>query len=199
VESEKARELVLAAAQGDGSAWRQLVENFSGLVWSIARGQGLSQADAADALQTTWLRLAEHLNRIENPERVGSWLATTARRESQRLGRLSRRVVVTDNELLLEADQSAAADSPEQAVLDAELAMSEAQRDRLLWSALAGLPERCQELLRVLIASPPPSYADIAAAMDMPVGSIGPTRARCLGQLRARLAKEGISGRVPDS
>jgi RNA polymerase sigma factor (sigma-70 family) len=198
VEPEKVGELVVAAANGDGHSWRRLVENFSGLIWSVARSQGLGQADAGDVLQTTWLRLAEHLGSIEHPERVGSWLATTARRESQRLSRMSRRVVPTDDDLLLGAN-TGTHESPEQVFLDAEQLLSDAQRDRKLWAALGRLAPRCQQLLRVLIASPPPSYAEIAAAMDMSVGSIGPTRARCLGQLRRILAGEGISGLAADS
>lgn len=198
VDPEQVRELVLAAAEGDGSAWRLLVKQFSGLIWSVARGHGLSQADAGDVLQTSWLRLAEHLGRIENPERVGAWLATTARRESQRLSRVARRLVLTDTDTLL-ARSASADDSPEQAVLQAEQVAYEEQRSRQLWHTYGELSARCQQLLRVLIASPPPSYADVAAALDMPVGSIGPTRARCLRQLRGMLAQQGISSRLADS
>ena len=82
MDPENVRELVHAANNGDSSAWKLLVEHFSGLIWSVARGFGLNHADAGDVLQTTWLRLAEHLGRIENPERVGAWLATTARHEA---------------------------------------------------------------------------------------------------------------------
>src|SRR5262249_47020655 len=76
--------VVKAAGGGDATAWRALVENFSSLIWSIARGHRLGSADAADVFQTVWLRLAEHLSRIENPDHVGAWLATTAKRESLR-------------------------------------------------------------------------------------------------------------------
>ena len=84
-------DLVEAARQGDADSWAMLVEQFSGLVWSIAHNCGLGPADAADVSQTVWLRLASHLDRIERPERVGAWLATTARRESFRVKKLSSR------------------------------------------------------------------------------------------------------------
>jgi RNA polymerase sigma factor (sigma-70 family) len=198
VDPEEAAELVTAAAAGDGAAWRLLVEHFSGLIWSVARGRGLDASEASDVLQTTWLRLAEHLGRIESPDRIGAWLATTARREAQRLVRAGRRVVLTSDETLLEPTERDQY-SPEQATLDAEQAEYDAQRVRQLWTAFREMPARCQELLRVLIASPPPSYAEVAAALDMPIGSIGPTRGRCLRQLRETLAQQGITGRLTRS
>lgn len=178
--------LVRAAASGDSAAWKAIVEHFSGLVWSVARGYGLSQADGADVFQTTWLRLAEHLDRIASPERVGAWLATTARHESLRVVRGSARTVLAEHSTLAslgDVDDH----TPEQAVLDAEQAVLDSERARQVWRAFGGLSVRCQRLLRVLTATPPPSYSEAAAALDMPVGSIGPTRARCLGQLRERL------------
>ncbi len=178
-----------AAAAGDAAAWTALVEGFSGLVWSVARGYRLSHADASDVFQTTWLRLAENLGRIQNPERVGAWLATTARHESLRVARGAARLVLTDDLDALDA-RHADEDSPEQAVLAAEQTALDNDRAQRLWRAFGTLPARCQKLLRVLIATPPPSYAEVAAALDMPVGSIGPTRARCLKQLRQQLAGE---------
>ncbi len=139
--------------------------------------------------QTTWLRLAEHLSRIQNPDRVGAWLATTARHESLRVARGAARLVLTADPDMLdpgEADEK----SPEQALLDSEQAALDDIMAARLWRAFGALSDRCQKLLRVLIATPPPNYADVAAALDMPVGSIGPTRARCLRQLRQRLAGE---------
>jgi len=186
VEPDEVRSLVRAAAGGDGAAWKAIVERFSGLVWAIIRGYRLDAADAADVFQTTWLRLAEHLDRIANPERAGAWLATTARRESLRIARASSRTVSADEAAMVGAgyiDHH----SPEQAVLDAEQAMLDSERARQLWRAFGALSARCQQLLRVLTATPPPSYAEVAAALDMPVGSIGPSRARCLDSLRQML------------
>jgi len=185
VEPEEAARLARAAADGDPAAWKALVERFSGLVWSVTRGYRLGSADAADVFQTAWLRLAEHLGRIEHPERIGAWLATTARHEALRIARSTARLVPVDDVTLLAFGQ-ADENSPEQAVLDTE-------RAAMLWRAFAELSARCQQLLRVLIATPPPNYAEVAAALGMPVGSIGPTRARCLQQLRNVLVRDDVS------
>jgi RNA polymerase sigma factor (sigma-70 family) len=173
------RNVVLAAADGDKVAWEKLVQRFSNLVWAIMRGYGLADADAADVFQTTWLRLVEHLGRLHNPQGVGAWLATTARRESLQILRAGRRVVPTDDLARLEP-AAAAAPTPETLWLQTE-------RSAELWRALRTLTAQCQRLLRVLMASPSPSYAEVAAALDMPIGSIGPVRGRCLEQLRQRL------------
>jgi RNA polymerase sigma factor (sigma-70 family) len=189
VPNEEAARLVRAAESGDASAWEEIVESFSGLVWSVIRGYRLAQADAADVFQTVWLRLAEHLDRIRDPERVGAWLATTARRESLRVVQGRSRLVLTDRSDLLDTGHPGE-NAPEQAALDAEQAMLDSDRAARLWRAFGALPERCQKLLRVLMATPPPSYAEAAAALDMRIGSIGPSRARCLDQLKRRLADE---------
>ena len=173
-------DLAKAAAGGDEAAWRALVERFSGLIWSVTRAYRLGSADAADVFQTTWLRLAEHIGRLDHPEYVGAWLATTARRESLRASRASARVVPTGDDAVFDAREAEEA-TPEQAVL-----LSERSDD--LWRAFRALPARCQALLRLLMATPAPSYAEVAAALDRPVGSIGPTRARCLRLLRETLA-----------
>jgi RNA polymerase sigma factor (sigma-70 family) len=184
--------LVTAAAGGDEVAWKALVERFSGLVWSVARGCGLGGAEAEEVFQTTWLRLAEHVGRITSPEQVGAWLATTARNESYKAARAGRRVAPTSDLDVLAPDVDDR--SPERALLESEAAALEMERARQLWQAFQELPARCRELLRVLIASPRPSYAEIAATFDMAVGSIGPTRARCLGRLRELLAQRGVDG-----
>lgn len=186
MEPEEVGGLVRAAASGDSAAWKAIVERFSGLVWAVTRGYRLGSADAADVFQTTWLRLAEHLDRITNPERIGAWLATTARRESLRVARTSARTVPADDATLV-GFGLVEHHSPEQAVLDAEQAMLDSQRARQVWRAFRGLSARCQQLLRILMATPPPSYAEVAAALDVPVGSIGPTRIRCLEHLRRML------------
>jgi RNA polymerase sigma factor (sigma-70 family) len=174
-------ELVRAAAEGDRDAWDALVDRFNGLVWSVARSHRLSTVDASDVVQTTWLRLVEHLGRLQEPERVGAWLATTARRESLRTLRQSARQLPTE-----ELPEVA-----EDAKLDAALLVEE--RDRALWQAFGELSERCQTLLRILVADPPPSYEEVSAALDMPIGSIGPTRQRCLERLRGLAEDEGVT------
>jgi RNA polymerase sigma factor (sigma-70 family) len=190
--------LVRSAAGGDASAWRALVARFSGLIWSVVRAYRLRNADAADVFQTTWLRLAEYLDRIDNPARVGAWLATTARRESLRVARAGARTVPT-GELDLAAVGEADERSPERAVLEREQEALDARRAQLVWAEFQELSDRCQQLLRVLMAVPPPSYVEVAAALDMPVGSIGPTRGRCLRQLREKLTRRGITGRLAHS
>ncbi|HWK25263.1 MAG TPA: sigma-70 family RNA polymerase sigma factor [Solirubrobacter sp.] len=174
-------ELVRAASAGDQAAWNGLVDRFNGLVWSVARSYRLATPDASDVVQTTWLRLVEHLDRLQDPDRVGAWLATTARREALRALRLSARQVPTG-------------ELPD-AGTDGQLgaALLEAERDRALWAAFGALSERCQALLRVLVAEPPPRYEEVAAALDMPIGSIGPTRARCLERLRGLAEGEGVT------
>jgi RNA polymerase sigma factor (sigma-70 family) len=176
-------QLVRDAAAGDQAAWDRLVERFNGLVWAVARAHRLAGADASDVVQTTWLRLVEHLDRLQDPERVGAWLATTARRECLRTLRLSARVLPTETELLPDPGS----DAPLGAALLAE------ERDRALWEAFGGLSERCQALLRLLVADPPPSYEDVGAALDMPIGSIGPTRQRCLERLRGLAETAGVT------
>jgi RNA polymerase sigma factor (sigma-70 family) len=178
--------LVRGAATDDEQCWASLVDRFSGLVWSIARSFALGDADAADVSQTVWLRLAENLNRIEQPERVGAWLATTARRESMRVKRLAGRMVPVDDVETAGSDRqgdSPAADMP--ALVDL--------RDALVWRAFASLPERGRTLLLLLLADPPLSYHEISETLGMPIGSIGPTRARTLADLRVRVEALGIS------
>jgi len=172
--------LLHAASRGEQSAWNEIVERFQGLVWATARAHRLSHADAADVAQTTWLRLVEHLDRIRDPERLGAWLATTARRECLRHLRTRGRELASDDADLFEAEGD---DAPELALLTEE-------RDTALWRAFARLGDRCQALLRLLVSSDEPSYEEIGAALDMPVGAIGPTRMRCLDKLRSLVGQD---------
>lgn len=164
-------ELVEAACGGDQAAWDVLVERYSRLVWAITRSFRLSTADAADVFQTVWLRLAEHICRLREPERAGAWLATTARNECLRLVRAATRVVVTE-------DLDDLSEGPE--AFEDELPRAE-QRAALV-AAFALLPERDQQLL-AMIVDPDCSYDDICRDLDMPRGSIGPTRKRSLDRL----------------
>ena len=168
-------ELLRRAAAGDQVSWNTIVDRFSSLVWATARAHRLSRTDAADVAQTTWLRLVEHLDRIREPERLGAWLATTARHESLRMIRRAGREHPSDEADLFEA--------PDTVVLDRHLLDEE--RHGALWRAFAGLSERCKRLLRMLMADEEPSYEEVGAALGMPIGSIGPTRIRCLDRLRA--------------
>jgi RNA polymerase sigma factor (sigma-70 family) len=184
--------LVRSAASGDKAAWAALVDRFGGLVWSVARGYRLGFADAEEVFQTTWLRFAENVSRLREPDRVGAWLATTARHESLKLIRLAARSLTTHDAYLME--RASDEPSPEDAVLESEDGAERLRRARLMWSAFQQLPARCQQLLRLLIAVPPPSYAEIAATLGIAIGSIGPTRGRCLQQLRVQLADSEAAG-----
>lgn len=179
-------EIVTAAAAGDADSWNALVARFTGLVWSVARQHRLSDADAGDVCQATWLRLVENLGSLREPEAVGGWLATTARRESLRVIKQSGRQVPTD----IGAEIDISADT---AVTDPARFLLADERQSAMRTAFASLGEACRTLLALLIADPPISYAEISATLDMPVGSIGPTRARCLERLRKSPALAGIT------
>jgi RNA polymerase sigma factor (sigma-70 family) len=177
---------LFAAGRGDEDAWRRLVGRFAGLVWAIARGYRLSDADAQDVSQTTWLRLAEHLDRIRDPERLGTWLATTAGRECLRLLKRHRRELPVSDHDDLEPGLAE--------VLTPEARLEARERSAVLWQSFRTLSERCFRLLRLLMADPPPTYEEVGAALEMKIGSIGPTRARCLSDLREKMELAGISG-----
>ena len=185
-------DLVRWAGEGDRAAWNEIVDRYAGIVWAIARRHRLSAADAADVSQTTWLRLVEHLDRIENPERIGAWLATTARHESLRVLRLAGRQIPA-----LDDDFAELADARADTRVDAALLTDE--RDRELRELVAALPARDQLLLQLLSHDAQPSYVEIGAALGMPTGSIGPTRARCLERLRRVAATRGINLAPADS
>jgi RNA polymerase sigma factor (sigma-70 family) len=169
--------LLARAAQGDQGAWNELVDEHSRLLWSVARSFRLDSADANDVVQTTWLRLLEHLDRIEDPSRLVGWLVTTARREAMRvLRRSGRERPVIEDTVLDRPDDGPPVDS----------ALLQDERNRVLWEAFARLNEKCRQLLRVAVTHPQ-AYDEISEALGMPIGSIGPTRRRCLTQLRALL------------
>src|SRR5690349_16154906 len=153
--------LLNSAASGDQTAWDLLVERYTNLLWSIARAYRLTSADASDVVQTTWLKLVENLGQITDPDRLPAWLATTTRRECLQLLRRSAR-----ERRSLDLDSAPHLTDPGPAVDDSLLRV---ERDSALWRALATLSERCQRLLRILMASPPPAYAEVAAALDIPV------------------------------
>jgi RNA polymerase sigma factor (sigma-70 family) len=162
-------ELVVRARGGDGAAWARLVDRHSGLLWSIARSHGLDDADSGDVVQTTWLRLVERIDGLRDPAATGCWLATTARNESLRLVRVRGRDVP-----LVPAPRVPETD-PDRVVLDRE-------HVGRVGAALGTLPRRCRTLLRLFAVAS--TQAELAAALGIPVGSVAPTRARCLDSLR---------------
>ena len=168
-DAEQVAALVAAAAAGNELAWSGLVDHFAGLVWSVIRGYRMSSADAADVSQTTWLRLAEHIHKVREPERIGAWLATTAGRECLRLIRQNQRAVPGATTSTSARSRTATPPWPR------KLGSSP-------WNATASCGRRSPSFRRRLrsccaccSADPPPSYEEISAATGMPIGSIGPT------------------------
>ncbi len=171
-----AAQLVRCAARGDQCAWERLVDQYGRLIWAITRDFKLAESDGADVAQATWLRLLGHIHRLERPDRVGSWLATTARHECLRRLAASKKLVLAQDDA---AFGGAVAHDPE---VDERLLAAERTQD--VRDAVSSLPLRWQQLLAMLMADPPASYTEISDRLDLPVGSIGPTRGRCLSRLR---------------
>jgi RNA polymerase sigma factor (sigma-70 family) len=181
-------ELVGKAVGGDQAAWNEIVGRFGARVWAICRIYRLRPADAADVFQQTWLRVLQNLQSLRDPASLGAWIGTTCRHEALAALRRAKRVEpVGDMRLLdLVADPD---DSP-------ELPIVRADRNAELWQAFQRLGRRCQDVLRVLVVEADdgrPSYELASAALGIPIGSLGPTRGRCLDQLR-RFLTEGIAG-----
>jgi RNA polymerase sigma factor (sigma-70 family) len=170
---------VRRAATGDLQAWNRLVGQYSRLIWSITASFKLGESDAADVVQTTWMRLIEHIDRIEQPAKIGSWLASTARNECLRHVAARKRIVLVDEDIEFDgADQH----GPE--IDEGLLAQERAQDVR---DAMSRLPPQWQRLMELLMSDPPVSYAEISDQLGLPIGSIGPTRGRCLAKLRVLL------------
>ena len=177
-------ELVARASQGDAAAWNTVVERFSSLLWGVARGHRLRQEDAADVVQNTWLKLLDHLDSIKQPEALAGWLSTTAQHEALAVLRKGKREhLVRDDDL--------ATNVPDEQALALDAALLDDERDGELWTCFGHLSEPCQVLLRALMASDRPNYKVISEALGMAVGSIGPTRMRCLDKLREIVRKSG--------
>jgi RNA polymerase sigma factor (sigma-70 family) len=167
---------------GDESAMDDLVRLLSPVLWQVVRASGLDRLAAEDVVQTTWLALVRSGETIADPQAVAGWLCTAARREAWRVSRVGGRQTPAEDDTL--AWHLPDEPAPEQqVVLDDDNAR--------LWSCLERLPERCQRLLRIVAAEPRPDYSAIAADLEMPVGSIGPTRGRCLEKLRRELVQAG--------
>jgi RNA polymerase sigma factor (sigma-70 family) len=178
--------LLRRAASGDQQAWQELVDRNAPVVWGVSRAFTANTADAEDIYQATWLLLAENLRRLREPESLSGWLVTTARRESMRLRRARQREspVGLDTGDIGPPDH---AEDPEQQVL-------QAMTNSRLAQSFAQLPQRCQQLLRVLAVAPETSYAQVSQALGVPRGTIGPKKSRCLAELRRRM----LAAEVPE-
>jgi RNA polymerase sigma factor (sigma-70 family) len=189
-QADEVAQLVGKALGGDHDAWNQIVDRFSGRIWAICRMHGLGQADAADVFQQTWLRALENLGSLRSPDRLGAWLGTTCRNEARAALRRAKRTQPTEDSWVLDRE-TGPDDDPERPLLIAD-------RDAELWEAFNRLGSRCRQVLRVLVVDAEdrrPSYEMAAASLEIPIGSLGPTRKRCLVQLRKFLT-EGIDGQV---
>lgn len=169
-----------AARSGDQAGWDFLVARYEAMVWAILRAQAIGRDDASEVFQTVWLRLVEHLDAIRDPGALGGWLAITTKREAWRVARSSARQQPSETIVLEQADP-AADEASDRLLADEE--------HRAVRTAFATLSERCRVLLRLLSTDPPTSYQEVVAATGMPIGSIGPTRKRCLAHLRRALAE----------
>jgi RNA polymerase sigma factor (sigma-70 family) len=169
--------LVAGAGAGDQDAWNQLVERYAPLVWSICQRYRLERPDIEEVSQNVWLHLVEKISTLREPAALPGWLATTSQRECIRVLRTVRRRDLAE----LPLDEQAPSDPDDVLVEDLVLA---AERDAALRAAFAGLSADCRKLLTMLTDDPPSSYAEVSATLGIAVGSVGPTRARCLGRLR---------------
>jgi RNA polymerase sigma factor (sigma-70 family) len=171
---------------GDYQAMDDLVRLMTPVLWHVIRAYGVSTTGVEDVMQTTWLGLLSKHHQIRDPRAVAGWLTLAARREAWRVLRAERRVVSVDNKLLeseLPMEESAE-----------ESATQNGERDEL-WDAVAKLDSRCQRLIRAVAFDDRPDYARLAREMSMPIGSIGPTRGRCLSKLRAALGSHDEGSR----
>jgi RNA polymerase sigma factor (sigma-70 family) len=178
---ERLAKLLGSARDGDRAALNELIESLTPVLWQVARSQGLDSERSADVVQTTWLTLLDSLSGIHSPVALTGWLITVTKREAWRVRAAHRTEQPMEDDLRDRLPDLAS--RPEDQALDAE------QRARL-WAAVSRLPERCRKLLRIVAFVHRPDYSAVSAALGMPRGGIGPTRGRCLAQLRAQLSAD---------
>lgn len=182
-DASKVADLLLRVSDGEPAAWKEIVCRYGTRVSATVRTFRLQDADALDAVQTTWLRLAEHAHQIRHPERLDAWLATTARNACLHILRQAK-----SSPYLGDTAPEAVADSstgPEQRVISADTT-------RRLWNLVNELPPRRRTLLRALFTDHSRPYSDVVRIAGIPLGGIGPTRARALKQLRNKLEQHGL-------
>lgn len=180
---DSAADLLQRISDRDPAAWNEILRRYGTLVSATVRSFRLQDADARDAVQTTWLRLAENAHRVRWSERLGGWLVTTARRECLRILRQTKHLPVPVDTVAETVAHPAT--GPEQRLIDVDAT-------RTLWQLVEELPLRQRTLLRALFADHPRPYAEVARDAGIPTGAIGPTRARALRQLRRRLDEHGL-------
>ncbi|MFJ3792513.1 RNA polymerase sigma factor [Kitasatospora sp. NPDC090091] len=174
--------LVDECLAGNQDSWNQIVDSYTPLIWAIVRGHRLSTADCEDVIQTTWLRVIQHLGQLRDPEKLAHWLSAAARRESLKHIRRSGRSTPADEPEVFDRPEPSE-NQPE------EEALKQETRDEVLL-AYCSLSPKCQALLGLLVADPPMSYDEVSATLGIPRGSIGPFRSRCLKHLERAMAVE---------
>jgi RNA polymerase sigma factor (sigma-70 family) len=184
--ASRAAALFIAYRSGDAAKMGELVELVTPILWHTARAQRLDRELAQDVVQTTWLALVRTGDSITDPQAILQWLIISTRREAWRVAKRADRVEPRE----FEADDLVAppVDRPEDVVVRSDT-------DARLWQHIAALSQRCQALLRVIAFADRPDYSTVAEALGMPVGSIGPTRGRCLAKLREQLNNDPKWGR----
>jgi RNA polymerase sigma factor (sigma-70 family) len=188
---DRAAQLFADYQQGDRAALDELVAALTPLLWHTVRAQGVDRSAAEDVVQTVWMRLMHSSASIRDPQTVVKWLITTSRREAWRVTRRARAEVVRTASLFGQQGDELVAIPVQRAQLPEEMVFRD-DRQRQLWAHVQQLPGRCRELMRVIAFADRPDYARIADALGMPVGSIGPTRGRCLAKLRQELASDPL-------
>jgi RNA polymerase sigma factor (sigma-70 family) len=180
-------ELVALACNGDSDAWAEIVRRYEGLVWSVAANYSFRSADASDISQTVWLRLAQHLGRLTNPEGLKTWLVSTTRNECFRVsGQRSRTIPVDASDARVMADMA----EP----FDELTRLEDIEQNHALWEAFLRLPHTCQSLLELLNCDPRPTYVEVADRCGIAIGTIGSRRRRCLTSLREALQGNSAIG-----
>ncbi len=174
---------------GERAAFDELVTMLTPLLWHTVRGQGVDPVAAEDVVQTVWMRLLHSAETVRDPRTVVKWLLTAARREAWRVTKKARTDVMHTASLFGQEGEEIARVPAQREQLPDEMVFRDA-RQRQLWEHVQRLPERCRSLLRVIAFADRPDYAQLADALGMPVGSIGPTRGRCLAKLRQDLASD---------
>jgi RNA polymerase sigma factor (sigma-70 family) len=165
---------------GEDVALDELVRLMSPVLWHVVRATGLDREAAEDVVQNTWLTLVRSADSVRDPQAITRWLCTAARREAWRVSKAATRTRPVDDEVL-------AARMPEETSPESEVVADDERA--MLWQAMSRLPERCQRLLRIVAWEPRPDYSSVADTLEMPIGSIGPTRRRCLDKLRVELGE----------
>ena len=185
------KDLIAACLNGDASAWDALVDRYAALIYSVCLRAGLSGVNAEDTFQDVCVILFNHLGGLRDTAKLSSWLISTTKREAWRQGKRRNESLASelgDGDWEMEGAESLYGQetgSPETGILALE-------QQQMMREGLSRLPDRCRKLLTLLYGvETPPAYADIAAQFDLPIGSIGPTRARCLQNLRKILAELG--------